>query len=189
MSVALTDQEMEGIRQRTTEDLLAIWRANDRTMRSGSEFDAISDVLFERGIVAPAQEGHFTTASSLSGVRGWLLFFCISLVIFRPLVYLFALSSGQDLSWAAMALPIAICAFGVYAGVELWRIAPAAVKKAKAFLWTYLALTVAAGVLVVSESEEVKGEDLSDMLRSIIFFCFWYLYLLRSQRVRNTYTG
>lgn len=98
MSVALSDQEMEEIRQRTTEDLLAIWQANDRNKWSGSAFDAISDVLFERGIVAPVQEGHFTSASSLTGVRGWLLFFRVLLVVINPIENLVVFAQSKELN-------------------------------------------------------------------------------------------
>ena len=187
MSVALSDQEMEGIRQRTSDELLAIWQANDRSQWSGSQINAISYVLFERGIVAPLQDGHVSTASSLEGVHGWLLFFCVILVIISPLANFLEAAKYKNLPWGAWILALALEGFSIYAGVELWRVAPGAVKKAKAFLWTYLAFTVTGGVAFLSLSDEATAKDLADTLRSVVFFCFWYLYLIRSKRVKNTY--
>lgn len=83
----------------------------------------------------------------------------------------------------------AICGFGVLAGVELWRIAPGAVKKAKAFLWTFLILQVGGGVAFISISDQATIKDAADILRSVVFFGVWYLYLTLSKRVKNTYGG
>jgi hypothetical protein len=189
MSVAPCDQSIEAMRRRTTDDLLAIWQLNDRNQWSGSEFDAISDVLFERGIVAPAQEG-YVPPPPLKGVRGWLLFFCVKLVFIGPLanfVVAKALAETENMPVAVWSFVLAISGFSIYAGVELWRVAPGAVKKAKAFLWTYLTCTAGGGLLLLILSDEANARILADMFRSDTYFGIWYLYLIQSRRVRDTY--
>jgi hypothetical protein len=53
MTVTLSDQIAQGIQQKTTEELLAIWVNNDRNQWSGVAFDAISQTLSERGVPVP----------------------------------------------------------------------------------------------------------------------------------------
>src|SRR5215471_14786810 len=83
-----------------------------------------------------------------SGVKGWLVFFCISLTILNPLFTLANLSNGYNaVSQVADRLPglmtatvvdsvlsLVIMALGIFAGVSLWAVKPNAVQVAKLYL-------------------------------------------------------
>jgi hypothetical protein len=79
------------------------------------------------------------------GVRGWLLFFCVSLCILSPLASAFMLVRGTIanapyfarfpglllVTIASAALAVALMALAIVAGVALWQVKPDAVRGAK----------------------------------------------------------
>jgi hypothetical protein len=121
------------------------------------------------------------------GVRGWLLFFCVCLVVVRPAVGLFtsvALAAAGEL--AAAVVIFAITALGVYVGVGLWRVVPGAVERTKGFLWATLPAEVAV-LFFTHQRYAFDGGDLREALSVLLFFGLWYSYLESSKRVQNTY--
>ncbi len=56
MNGELIDQIKQNMEQRTTEDLLAIWIQNNRKRWSDEAFEAIIQVLTERGVYLPNQQ-------------------------------------------------------------------------------------------------------------------------------------
>jgi hypothetical protein len=51
----MKDQIKSKMKEKDTEELLGIWRANDRSTYSADAFDAVAEVLRERGVDAPLQ--------------------------------------------------------------------------------------------------------------------------------------
>lgn len=212
MTVTLSDQITQGIQQKTTEELLAIWVNNDRNQWSGVAFDAISQTLSERGVLVPAQGACVPPPPRYKGVRGWLLFFCISLTLLNPLLAIGTLGSSFELASRLFNLMpglrtafmidvfslVVVTAFGVYAGICLWRVAPRAVKMAKIFLWcrlAYVAVDIYISVATLSFIRLMAGSPSSLILDAVIkgivlnvgYVVFWYLYLNLSKRVMATY--
>jgi hypothetical protein len=132
----------------------------------------------------------------LNGIKGWLLFFAITLTIIRPLYLLFdvivnssfySYSSGvYDLASLLWVLGIAI--WSMIVGIAIWKI------KEKAIIWAkeLLILSLVIGLvftflysgLYTLEEQEILFVDL---LRSLVFFGIWFSYLSVSKRVKNTF--
>jgi hypothetical protein len=200
MNVALSDQIADSMRQRETDELLAIWQSNDRTQWSGAAFDAISQILFEREIAVPPHGVFVAAAPPYKGVRGWLLLLCVNLTILTP---------GRIMgSYGAMGVDVesirgvsvgglfslAIAAFSIYVGVGLWRVIPGAVMRASIFLWTVFAwnLIIAATIFLTGtrfapaagpSAEALLPQQLVGALSAGI----WLAYLGTSKRVKATY--
>lgn len=189
---ATTEQITTSMRQQSTEDLLAIWQINDRTQWTDSAFDAVSRTLAERGVVVPAQPPH-VSIPSYKGVRGWLLFLCISLTILWPMETMASFGAqGEDIYHPnlPMIIDLIIAGCSVYVGVCLWRIRPKAVTKAMVFLWILTGLTCLFIALALFGSGASPGE-LSKMIPSafgaFVWTLSWLTYLKSSQRVAATY--
>lgn len=147
-----------------------------------------------------------TEVPQLQGVGGWLLFFCISVTIIGPILALASLVSGyaetapyydqmpvlRIIMIVDFALSLGLAAFGVYAGIGLWRIRPGAVRVAKVYLACCVLYQLATIAILLagmpSETHEAMAPDMvKDLARSLVFFGIWYSYLNKSVRVKNTY--
>lgn len=147
-------------------------------------------------------------ASPLRGVRGWLLLLCWMLTVVGPLAclalvvteyrHIAARAAESPGVLAATVVWIAITAssvaFGMHAGLRLWRIRPRAVEVAKASLLFGLA---AEWVATAIESAIAPGASGAGMLSygavaglvpGLVFFTVCFGYLNKSARVAATYT-
>jgi hypothetical protein len=139
------------------------------------------------------------------GAGGWLLFFIFSLTIITPAFqcyiaynewtqYNAAPSSvlfnvfAVDLSMRAILI-----VFGIYAGIQLWRVKPGAPRIAKTYLMAIFVqqiVLVLIGLWTVSKvaaGPENIGNVIIQPVRSFIYVAIWYAYLNRSRRVASTY--
>jgi hypothetical protein len=81
MVAKLSNEITSNMRDKTTEELLAIWTKHDRQEWSDQAFDAISQVLTERGVALPQQEIHDVKPSTspeqkkkgMYKSNGWIL--------------------------------------------------------------------------------------------------------------------
>jgi hypothetical protein len=141
------------------------------------------------------------------GVKGWLLWFCLVLTVFNPLLTVYNLVSGYTqasplfdrfpgfrvVTILDFVLSAGIVCFGIYAGIALWKKRDGAVRTAKGYLQTFLAYAVIESVLpfmagLPSAANEVMlPEVLKSGFRGLVFFAIWYSYLNRSKRVKNTF--
>ncbi|MCI0561966.1 MAG: zinc ribbon domain-containing protein [Nitrososphaera sp.] len=144
------------------------------------------------------------------GVKGWLLFLCISMIILGPLLTIGNLSTNYNAvapffkrfpgvhtaTLIQIYGTIALLAFGVCAGVALWSRAKNAVALARKYFWTcitfwWLILFVTA--FVANLPKEVTNEIIAEgMVQAIVGSLsagLWLLYLSRSRRVFATYTN
>jgi hypothetical protein len=143
-----------------------------------------------------------------SGVRGWLMFFIITLVLLSPLGTCSAL--GQyDQAWKPfyttypllrtiglinLVVGFGLVCFSVYAGIKLWRIRPNAVHIAKTYL---LVLAISSIVLTclplfAGLPERANTAILEalpvDVIKLLVYPTLWYFYLNNSKRVATTYS-
>lgn len=140
-------------------------------------------------------------------VGGWLLFFCVTLVILNPLTTLGFTAYGV-LSLLPMlgdlpaivtvvtvldsALSLSLMGFSLYAGISLWSLRPGAVRIAKAFLIAGAIYTVVSPLLwllpgVPRDTSVSTLEGLLDSWRGLLYFAIWLNYLRMSKRVKATY--
>lgn len=146
----------------------------------------------------------------LAGVEGWLYFFGISLFALGPLItvvmaaaelsklediYPRSVGSSQWNStivavWTATAI---YCAISIFAG---WRIfmrrVPATIPIVIACIWL-MGPGLAVVVMMVAQDISGGGVTATDVGsyfgRPLVYCTIWTAYLLRSERVKNTYRG
>jgi len=152
------------------------------------------------------------------GIGGWLTIFIFSIVfvgpVYHTLYFIQHYPDNMELIarsvhpyslylhyFVQTAARIAVYGYGVFAGIQLWRIRPNAVKHAKQFLIVLLLLPIAdylIGInwLTLMSSEQARGIALSNFLvgktaraivRSAIYSSVWYAYLFYSERVHIRY--
>jgi hypothetical protein len=148
--------------------------------------------------------------ATYKSVRGWLMFFCLTLVLFAPaatlLVAVQALGQLPLLVRASAQFPgllvitivdlilsTAIMGFSIYAGLALMRVRPNAVRIAKTFLLVRLgysllelALPLVAGLPASARSimlQAIAGQ----VVVGVLYVAIWYSYLTVSKRVKRTY--
>jgi hypothetical protein len=167
--------------------------------------------------VAPVRPARID--DSLRGVGGWLSFFIFTLVVVGPAVSLirFVVGFGHYLQvFASSPHPyssrsyyfvehlslFAIRGYGIFVGVQLWRIRPLAVEHAKRFLAIFVLFSIlnfATGVvwIVLMGPESslaprlsgfLLGENSKALLQIAGYAAIWYTYLLKSERIRMTYS-
>ena len=197
---------------RSDEELLKIWEENDREEWRDEVFNTVEIILIERGLTLPPQrkiqEINFQQAtaekSKYYGVKGWLLFFCISLTILRPILISFVLVSGYREFLASfdnhpflriiaiifILINVGITIFGVVAGIKLWIKKPNAVRITRIFLTTLLLFNIYGGLLVFLIgllTQSVFGSYLQELVGAVIYFFVWNSYFIKSKRVKTTF--
>ena len=147
------------------------------------------------------------TNTEYKGVKGWLLLLCVCLTILDPFsafMTLIAITNatkpyfGQHPGIFRLILIGGICStclivFSIYAGLSLWRIVPNAVTTAKrylisAFLYSLFSIFLPA-MVGISEGSFPDVAQTSSINNFVVMFylSLWYLYLMRSKRVKATY--
>jgi hypothetical protein len=94
-------------------------------------------------------------------------------------------------------LGFAICGYGIFAGIQLWRKNPAGIEKAKRFMIAFLIFGVADLAMGMnwrvlmghkaSLSRFISWQTVRPLLNSIGYTLIWYSYLMKSNRVLMTY--
>lgn len=142
------------------------------------------------------------------GVGGWLLVLCVVFTIATPFVsahnllvnYQVASSDFEyvqgleEYLFVVTGLRLFLTIFSMHAGISLWTERPRAVRTAKAYLWTFLAVLLVAVVLAFvmvdwppSKMEDLIKELAIEVVESLLFFIGCYTYLSTSKRVKTTY--
>jgi hypothetical protein len=125
---------------------------------------------------------------------------------YRHSMELFSRSSHPHLFFAYYAseqlASFAVRGYGLFAGIRLWRISPGAVGQAKRFLFylvvfsvadyatgaMYVVLTTPEATSVSALSKFLTGQAAKAILQACIYAGVWYSYLLKSDRVRVTFS-
>src|SRR5579872_5484959 len=148
-----------------------------------------------------------------SGVRGWLLLFVLTLVVFGPSFHIvnFLRSYRHTIEVIArLSHPyshylfyiieqlagVALYGYGILAGIRLWKTRPAALMHAKRFLLLMVLYHLADFAVAVNLSwildppgtvARYLPHAFLRQMRNLVYPVVWYSYLLMSKRVRNTF--
>jgi hypothetical protein len=128
------------------------------------------------------------------GIRGWLLVLCGLLIVWQPLSFGLVASGLLD-ALPARGLPMAlilmtrvlVTAFGIAAGLALAGRRPAAVTLAKASLAVSAATDTFVYLTPYFPSNRLPGETPLYVAASLAYYAIWFIYLVRSTRVKNTF--
>jgi len=141
----------------------------------------------------------------LKGIGGWLLFFCLTLIIFNPLAllsnvmgygevskYFNQLPEVKTLVLVDLAISITLTIFSIITGILLLQLRQNAVKIAKILLLTLLLYVIIIYllqyILLPSDITQVAVKhSIMYAVRNIVYFIIWYSYLNVSKRVKNTF--
>jgi|SRR5882672_8041716 len=135
--------------------------------------------------------GHFVKPDGgppeLYGVRGWLLFLCIVLMVFVPIGVLIELwsvwqrpsltSAGQSAALLTTVVDVLVAGLAISAGSYLYRMRPVGVRLAQIFFIVRLVIAIAAAL----ENRSAEA------VLAVVVSAAWLIYLFRSERVRVTY--
>jgi hypothetical protein len=129
-----------------------------------------------------------------SGIGGWLLVLILLLLIWQPLS-LGLVASGALRSLSIRGLPLALIlilrlvtvAFGIAAGLALVGRRTAALTMAKASLMVSAATDVLVYATPYFPNTRPPGDATIVLAISMAYYAIWFLYLMRSKRVRNTF--
>ena len=153
--------------------------------------------------VVPSQKTERATGPV--GVKGWLLFFCIGVLVWGPL-YRVALAAiaidvlsidraSHPKVWTAVVVESVwegiVLLFSFVVAVQLFRKEPFTLMLVKCYL---LALIVGTSIVYVAvyiyvrESLTFTESVVVPLLAHGLWFAIWWAYFTHSRRVRNTYT-
>ena len=127
------------------------------------------------------------------GPHGWLLVFCLLLLVWQP-VSLGLVASGILDALAVRGLPLAlvlmmrvlVAAFGIAAGLALLGRRAGAVTMAKASLAASAASDVFVYTTPFFPNNRPPGDTALVVAASLAYYGVWMMYLFRSTRVKNT---
>ena len=157
----------------------------------------------------PASSNPYQRAVDLTyeTVGGWMLFLCIALSLLRPTIggfqiYLEASAFGwaqanfvsRAIFVSALGIEVGIIAFGIVAGIALWTLRPSGVWLAKCFLIAQCVVPILflLGLVAFLKTAGANPDAVIKVmwpaiLRALIYGTIWWLYLVRSKRVKRTY--
>jgi hypothetical protein len=152
----------------------------------------------ELGVARTCSEPSKTTG--LVGVRGWLLLFCLILIVWQPCRYAYEVfiyyergrlvsSDFKFLFILESIQAFLLVPYGIWVGVLLYKIRPKAIKSAKVYLYAFAGTKLFFdGFLCLSGAPRtIIDMGILDGIQSIIFVLIWYMYIAHSKRVKNTY--
>ncbi len=133
------------------------------------------------------------------GVRGWLLFFCVSLTVFQPVYYVGTMAllirgANNSLPELTSTLTIiflsGISVYSIYTGVCLWMIRPNAVSLTKLYLIASLCLLFVFKIFIGKTFNIDSTYDNKwwiECVVGLVYTITWYWYLKKSKRVMSVY--
>jgi hypothetical protein len=135
-----------------------------------------------------------------AGVGGWLLFFCISIIVISPLTNAIGItrvwfdSYPYINSYPSMAAVLIIQTVNIvtliflciFTGFRLVLIHPRAVGTAKVLLFYILCSSVIVSTAVYFIAPDY-GFEYTNIANSVVYFAIWFSYFKKSVRVKNTY--
>jgi hypothetical protein len=114
----------------------------------------------------------------LTGIRGWLLFFLLTVTVFTPMNFVYhALTAKDSVFWIGYhVFDISNWMFGFICAVRMWKFDADGLRLMRRCLWIALGL----GVLYAYSPTHPTYAGL-------VYPIVWLAYLKSSQRVKNTY--
>jgi hypothetical protein len=129
-----------------------------------------------------------------AGVGGWLIVFCLLLLVWQPISLGLVASSVLD-ALPVRGAPLAVLllirllvtSLGISAGLSLLGRRAYAPALAKASLVASAATDTFVYATSFFPSNRLPGETPIVLAASLAYYAIWLTYLIRSRRVRNTY--
>jgi hypothetical protein len=104
-------------------------------------------------------------------------------------------------SFVEQLVCFAVYGYGIFAGIQLWRVRPKAVRQAKLFLFSIRLFALAdyafgaiwiniftqESIRASALSRFLSGQTAIALIQTTFYVVIWYLYLVKSQRVRATF--
>jgi hypothetical protein len=129
-----------------------------------------------------------TEHPELIGVGGWLLWFCIVSTVIAPLINVVSTLSDPS---AYSVIDLALVAYMIITGVNLWRQTGRALRFTKILLAIQFWLGLVLFVLQIASSntESTPRTSSSDAagFRMLITSIIWWFYFKKSKRVKATF--
>jgi hypothetical protein len=149
------------------------------------------------------------------GVGGWLLFFILTLVFIRPASHIFTFlityhdsverferlthsSLRYGFYFVEQLVGFGVVGYGIFAGIQLWRIRPTAIKHAQQFMIALVAYGLADFAMAANWAVLMDPRGtferfspwgaLKPVVATAAYCAIWYSYLLKSKRVQITYS-
>jgi hypothetical protein len=128
-------------------------------------------------------------------VRGWLLVLCAVLLVWQPLNFALTTAGLVDrLSTRGPELAIVIlarlfsAALGIAAGLSLLQLKPVGVSLARTSLVVSAVVDVFDWATPYSPKNRPPGDATILLAAALMYYGLWFVYLIRSKRVRATYS-
>lgn len=122
----------------------------------------------------------------LIGIGGWLLWFCIATTIIAPLVNVVSIMSEPS---GYSIIDLALAAYMVVTGANLWRMSSRALQLTKILLaiqfWIGLLLFVIQ--IAASASGDTGSSSDAGAFRMLVGSTIWWFYFKKSKRVKATF--
>jgi len=129
-----------------------------------------------------------TEHPELIGVGGWLLWFCIVTTVIAPVINVASILSDPSVY---SVIDMALVAYMIITGVNLWRLTGRALRLTKVLLaiqfWFGIVLFIIQ--IASSNTESTSGTSSSDTagFRMLITSIIWWFYFKKSKRVKATF--
>jgi hypothetical protein len=154
--------------------------------------------------LGPVSAQQHMSTKPLTGIRGWLLLFCLTMTV-RPLLALYTLAvqlpafrtqaDPKTLLLVYYCLSISIACFGLYSAFLLWTLSHRAIRVTKVYLCTLLVYWISLTLFSFFLLRHAPTLPLTTFFRilqkqlpaAIGYSLLWLFYLFRSKRVANTY--
>ena len=127
-------------------------------------------------------------------IRGWLLLLCGLLLVWQPISLATTMSGLVDaLSARGAGLGVVLLArllgagLGIAAGLSLFQLRPGAVSIAKASLVFSAIIDIVVYATPYSPNNRPPGDATIVLVASLLYYAVWFMYLVRSKRVRATF--
>jgi len=123
--------------------------------------------------------------SNRKEIGGWLMFFCILLIVVDPLFVMLIV-------WSAEPAPdnasyIVWAGLGIMVGIMIWNL----YRHSFVWLWIYFGITALLVAVRIADLAFVESthnfHEITLTFRSAIYSIAWFLYFKRSDRVKKTF--
>jgi hypothetical protein len=125
------------------------------------------------------------------GVSGFLVFFCVTVTVLRPLVYAAEILKNPHDTFV-LVFDLGLAVFSIYTGVTTWRARPNALKLIKVY---FIATLAVAFLMILRLSTDIKEivqqspleDPLATGLQTLMVVAIWWSYFAQSKRVKATF--
>lgn len=203
----------KNLEAKSSEELLKIWEENDRSQWTDEAFEAVKQILLERGRQLPPQSTAreaVVAGKPLVGIGGWLIFPAIALCL-APFMFIWGMAEAYSilndseyeyvldrfeglstlLGYEIFA-NAALLIFGLAVAVVFFRKLAITPRLFIAMLVTSLVLSfidVAWLAGIVDMGSEVMEQAYIEVARVVIAAVVWIPYFLKSRRVQATFVN